>query len=506
MLTKLIDTSSFYRDEPQVTVLDPKDIKGSLVKQAMDSRVQEFASKIVPIHGKTYLHILAMGAGEFYGANRNADYFPENNLIDYHNTFETSPAHIFRNHVNKNPEIAIGRVIFSVYNERMHRVELIAELWDDKAPDIVDRIESGDWPKTSMATKTPFDICSICGNKARTREEYCEHLSEQLGKIYPDGRKVMALNVAPLRFFDISIVFRPADVTSSVLQKVASANEPVQSSVDAAIEAGLQDITFQKSATLKKLSELTKEIDGDVVASDPNLENLVNRVSDPSGDIIDVLKNYKLNEIFSTMGHLGISPSLSFLAELIGRKILGEEGRGIGPMASAYIDKTGVSDLMSFDRDFGEVTSPNIGIVNALLPSMKDSSYLPEYVEDRISHNKQASIYGFVPGTNVGYAGSGPTIEPTIYEKFREQNLKPEVNNKSSLMKILNSIVAIGGAALAAKWYITQVVKKKMEEQELNRGSNDVKIVLVKSASDYKLTYKLAKTAMVKLVQKKRID
>jgi hypothetical protein len=506
MLLKLIDTTSFYpQDEKLVSVIDPTDVKKGLVKQAMDSRVQEFASRITPSSGKTYLHIVAMGAGEYWGANRNADFFPESNLIDYHNTFETSPAHIFKNHVNKNPEIAIGRVIFSVYNERMHRVELIAELWNDKAPDVVQRIEDGDWPKTSMATKTPFDVCSVCSNKARTREEYCEHLTEELGRVYPDGRKVMALNIAPLRFFDISIVFRPADVTSSVLQKVASASEPVQSSVDAAIEAGLQDLTLQKSATLKKLSELIKEIEGDVVSADPSFDNLVSRVSDPKGEVIDILRNYKLNEIFSTFGHLGISPSVGFLAELIARKIMGEEGRGLGPITAAYIDQVGSDGMLDFDRDFGEITEPNLGVTHALIPYLGDSSYLPDYVEQRVALNKQASTFGYVQGTNVGFAGNGPKIEPTVYEKFREQNLKPEADNKSGLMKVLNTIVAIGGAAIAAKWYITQVIERKMKEQDLNRASDGVKIVLVKSASDYKLTYKLAKTAMLKLVQKKKI-
>lgn len=503
MLTKLIDTSSFFRDEPQVTVLDPRDLTGSLVKQATDSAIQEFASKITPVDGKTYLHILAMGAGEFYGANRNADYFPESNLIDYHNTFETSPAHIFRNHVNKNPEIAIGRVVFSVYNERMHRVELIAELWNDKAPDIVDRIESGDWPKTSMACKTPFDVCSICGNKARTREEYCEHLSEQLGKVYPDGRKVMALNLAPLKFFDISVVFRPADVTSAVLQKVAS-DAVATSSVDEALAIGLAELPMQKSAVLRKLSELTKEIEGDVVSIDPNLDNLVSRVSDPQGDVIDVLKNFKLNETFSTFGHLGISPSISFLAELIARKLMGAEGRGMGPMAEAYLAKSGADSLPEFDRDFGEVTEPNIAIIHLMTPHMAGSSYLPEHVEERVALNKQASVYGMVQGTNVGFTGNGPHIEPTIYEQFREQNLKAQQENKSALMNVLQAVAAIGGAALAAKWYITQVIERKMKEHDLNKSSNGVKIVLVKSASDYKLTYKLAKAAMVKLVQKKK--
>lgn len=502
MLTKLIDTSSFYQDEPQVTILDNRDLTGSLVKQATDSRVTEFASKIKPAQGKTYLHILAMGAGEFYGANRNADYFPEATLIDYHNTFETSPAHIFRNHVNKNPEIAIGQVVFSVYNERMHRVELIAELWDDKAPDVVEKIAAGDWPKTSMACRTPFDVCSICGNKAKTREQYCEHLSEQLGKIYPDGRKVMALNLAPLKFFDISIVFRPADVTSAVLQKVASTDEVI-GSVDEALAAGLSDITMNKSAALKKLSELLKEVEGDVVSIDPSFDNLVSRVSDPKGDVIDVLKNYKLNEVFSTLGHLGISPSLAFLAELIGRKILGSDARGIGPMAAAYVDKVGTSGITDFDRDFGEITEPNIGIVHALLPHMEDASYLPEYVENRVALNKQASVYGWHQGTNVGYSGNGPHIEPTLYEKFREQNLVQDAPRTSHLMKVLNTIVAIAGAALAAKWYVTQVIEKKMKEQDLNKVSVGVKIPLVKSASDYKLTYRLAKSAMLKLVRNK---
>jgi hypothetical protein len=506
MLLKLIDTSSFYSpDEAQVTILNHKDLAGSLIKQATDSRVQDFASKLTPIQGKTYLHILAMGAGEFYGANRNADYFPESNLIDYHNTFETAPAHIFRNHVNKNPAIAIGQVVFSVYNDRMHRVELIAELWNDKAPDIVDKIESGDWPKTSMACRTPFDVCSICGNKARIREEYCEHLSDHLGKVYPDGRKVMALNLAPLRFFDISIVFRPADVTSAVLQKVASESQVI-GSVDEALMAGLQDLPMQKTATLKKLSELTKEVDGDVVSIDSSLDNLVSRVSDPKESSIDILRNYKLNEVFSTLGHLGISPSVGFLAELIARKILGEEGKGLGPMAAAYIDKSGTADMLNFDRDFGEVTEPNMGIMHALIPSLHDSSYLPEYVEDRIHHNKEASMYGFVQGTNRGFTGNGPIIEPTVYEKFREQNLKADEGNKSALINVFNTIVAIGGAALAAKWYITQVIERKMKQQEQNKASDDVKIVLVKSASDYKLTYKLAKTAMLKLIQKKKID
>ncbi|MNK09995.1 hypothetical protein D3C87_280050 [compost metagenome] len=509
MLTKLIDTSSYYsKDEPQVSIIDIGNTKG-LLKQAADSAITEFASKLQPEKGKIYLHILAMGAGEYYGANRNADYFPEANLIDYHKTFETEPAHVFRNHVNKNPEIAIGKVIFSVYNERMHRVELIAEVWLDKAPDIEERIAAGDWPKTSMACKTPYDVCAICGNKASTRAQYCEHLSEELGRVYPDGRKVMALNVAPLRFFDISVVVRPADVTSAVLQKVAEETGQVVGSAELAEIEGLDKIaSTEKTATLKKLSEFIKEIDGDgvgdVIGADENLDTLLNRVKDPDFSIIEILRNYKLNEVFSTMAHMGITPSLSFLAELISRKLLGKEGEGIGSLAASFVSSVGAHNAPMFERDFGEITHPNIGVATALMPYLPGASYLPEHVENRVSMTKAAFETGsYVRGTNVGYAGNGPHIEPTIYERFKEQSLAPHAENRAGLLKVLNTIVAIGGAALAAKWYITQAIEKKMKEAELNRLPDGVKIVLVKSSSDYKLTYKLAKAAMVRLIQKK---
>ncbi|MBQ2619791.1 MAG: hypothetical protein IJF84_00460 [Thermoguttaceae bacterium] len=72
--------------------------------------------------------------------------------------------------------------------------------------------------------RVPFDVCSYCGNKASTREEYCEDvkdgghckaggLKENLGKIVKVGGELHHLhadNTKPY-FFDISHVFVPAD-------------------------------------------------------------------------------------------------------------------------------------------------------------------------------------------------------------------------------------------------------------------------------------------------------
>lgn len=490
-LIKLIDSDSFFDpNEQTVTVIDFNESKG-LLKKAADSRIQEFASRITPRTDKVYVHILALGAGEFYGPNKNLDWFGEHALLDYHKTFETSPAHLFKNHVNKNPEIAIGKVIYSIYNERMHRVELIVEVDRVAGTEFVAELDRGNFPKTSMACRTPADTCSICGNIASTRQSYCTHLRNDLGKMYPDGRRVMALNTHPLTFFDISWVVRPADVTSSVLQKLASEEEPIIGSAEMAEMEKLSAEGINKQAEIKKLSEFIKEMDGDISSYSDLLEPMLAKVRDPDLAIIDILRNFKLPEVFSTMAHLGISPSISFLAELIARKLHGDDYEGVGNLVASVVSQLGIAHMGIPEEENNVSANPMFAIANALMPYVPKSSYLPEYVE------KRATI---MPSTGVGFIGNGPHIEPTAYEKFRSINLGTD--EKTGLMKILHTIVALGGAALAAKWYITRLIEEKSKETSTTPSNTGVKILLVKSASDYRLTYKLAKAAMAKVLKK----
>ncbi|HET8686056.1 MAG TPA: hypothetical protein VFM18_05250 [Methanosarcina sp.] len=492
-MLKLIEIDShYYQDEPNVRILNPGSAN-ELVKQAADSNIAEFASKITAEAGRVYVHILAMGASEAWGANRNADAFPEQNLIEYHKTFETSPAHIFRNHVNKDPAIAIGQVVFSTYNTRMRRVELIAWIDKEKGRDIVERVERGEFPATSMACKTPYDVCSICGNEAHTRQEYCAHLSSELGRIYPDGRKVAALNVAPLKFFDMSIVVRPADVTSAVLQKVASA-EPTVGSAELAEILGLGE----KKASHAKLSEFIKEIDGGVVVdSSDSLDSIMGKVKDPSVDVIPHLNRHELGDVLNAMAHLGISPSIGFLADMIGHKIAGEDGIGVGSLIEGYILSNGISDLPIHDPDSSS-SSPNPAIIDILMPHVKQASLLPEFVSQRSVSDTNGM---YIPGTNIGYVGNGPHIEETPLDRWNRLVAQPEAKQKGGLIDMIKTLVTIGGAALAAKWYITKEIERKTKELS-NVQQPRIKIVLVKSANDYRATYRLAKRSMAKAIQK----
>lgn len=190
------------------------------VKVATAEALQTFMAGFTPNPQFLYLHVIAMGAGEYYGCNKNGDYFPEQWLISRHGTFETD-AKVFKEHKNKPTDPNYGHVAKAMYNHDMHRVELILAIDKEKAPDVVAKVESGGIPEVSMGTKVTHDCCSICGNKAKRKNEYCSHIRYELKRIRPDGKQAYMINVQPT-FFDISIVARRADRIALSLGKVAN--------------------------------------------------------------------------------------------------------------------------------------------------------------------------------------------------------------------------------------------------------------------------------------------
>lgn len=457
-MDKLLDSQSFFQeDEMQVRLLFQED--GGLTKEAAAAEIDDFVKAIKPREGFFYLHINAMGAGEWYGSNRNGDYFPESQLIKWHKTFETSPAHVFRHHVNKDPAIAIGKVIFSYYNPRMHRVELVAEVDKTKASAEYSRIMAGDFPMTSMACHTPFDVCSVCSNKATSRSMYCEHLNNHLNELLPDGRKVMSLNVGPLKFFDISIVIRPADVTSSVLQKVASDVSAIGSVEQAEME-GVQFEGRVKSASLKKIAvekvaDLIKHIDGEVAAGAENLDTILDRVVDPDMDIIPVLCQYSVEDLANAFAELGISPSLEFLATLLVSKGAGHEHSHLGVEAIKILLEMGPEALTQEHFILVpqvEEKEANPLLVKLLTKFIEGSSLAPSVVE------KRAATYVMPPPTRpTGY---------TNFEPGRKPIEKPVIAAPVEQPSGLKLLLTVAGSALVLKYVINSLVQSKLEKAQ----------------------------------------
>ena len=480
-MDKLLDIQSYYQpEEPTARLLF--DDGGMLTKEASAAEINEFVSHITPEEGFFYLHINAMGAGEYFGSNRNGDYFPEEQLIKWHKTFETSPAHVFRHHVNKDPAIAIGKVIYSYYNPRMHRVELVAKLDKTKAAAEYASIKRGVMPATSMACNTPFDVCSVCGNKAHTRQQYCEHLNSLINKMLPDGRKVMSLNLGPLKFFDISIVIKPADVTSSVLQKVAN-HSGVVSSVEAAESSGVSyDNRMVKSASIykmarEKIAELIKNIEGDVLSHSDNLDTILNAVHDPSESIFDVLKMFTVEHVLNAFAEHQISPSVEFLAEYISRCVLKSETKNLGQTAIETLLAVGpgsipyeLCDKVILDN-VGEIT-PNPMLSSLIGRFAATSSLKYEQVEKR-------AVYVAMPEPthHSGYTNWQPgRVIPTA-------PVQPPVEvPHSGLTKLL---LTIAGSALLAKYMINSLIEAKLRKADVNLTKQaSITIKLLESSAE----------------------
>jgi hypothetical protein len=218
--------------------------KTDLIKRAG----AEFAHKLLNIKfakDEVPVHLIAIGSTEDYGPNRNGDGFKRSCCEQYHDTF-VKHAKFYRDHLNKNPAKSYGVVKASAYHEPMKRIELICGLNSTKeaaernggliADKELEKLARGEDIGVSMACTIGYDVCSSCGNKARTRAEYCDSiengghckaggLRHNIGRCLDDGHVLHADNPHP-RFFDISHVFRPADriaYISGELSKAASA-------------------------------------------------------------------------------------------------------------------------------------------------------------------------------------------------------------------------------------------------------------------------------------------
>lgn len=182
-------------------------------------------------HDLEPVHSLALGASEAYGMNRNGDGFKEATCRACHPTF-VKFARAYRNHRNKAPDNPYyGVVKLSAYNEDMRRVELLTAYFKTKeaaerhggagiADEELEKLAKGEDISQSMACRVPHDICMSCGNKARTRAEYCTASTckaggckDNLARVVKIGRDAIHVGVDnpdPV-WFDFSKVWRPAD-------------------------------------------------------------------------------------------------------------------------------------------------------------------------------------------------------------------------------------------------------------------------------------------------------
>lgn len=281
-LTKIIKLDSTTPNgEARVQILNFSSIHR--IKTA--SEAKDYILNVKPKPGKTIVLVLAMGASEAYGPNRNGDAFSEQpipglveegeTLLDHYQTF--TDAGIYMHHVNTDKTKSMGKVLKAFYNKEMRRVELLLELDDIRAAKVVNRIKRGEYPAVSMGCKIKYDVCARCKNKASKPEFYCKH-AKKMNYIDPGtGKMNFVYNPSP-RLFDISFVFRPADRIAFTMKKVAHGDY-----VPSSASLGEQILTLnEKLSTVRKLSEMNKELLGQVVDANPRPKGKIKFLTDVS--------------------------------------------------------------------------------------------------------------------------------------------------------------------------------------------------------------------------------
>lgn len=290
MISKILDSGYSTSTGFPSSVLLPHFSKGFdkdvLHKQAscFEAEYDKFERK--PKH--QYIHLISVAAGETYGHNSRADFYngksydvtvpkPKRNgptiitldggISEFHKTFMQEGG-CYTEHCNKHdgakPQ---GYIVAEKYNEPMHRAELIIGVRDGEWDDDIQRLSQGKPLKFSIGADVSRDICSICGNIARTEGEHCDHYFNQRGGIDEEGNSIYVISDTGV-YHDISRVRVPAERIAFSIKKVASDNYNTITNSQPTIQPKLSSAKyFLKTAsaknrfdTLSKLSKIEKQI------------------------------------------------------------------------------------------------------------------------------------------------------------------------------------------------------------------------------------------------------
>ena len=363
MIRKRIQPTSWFGERPTTTLLDTYSKgfnKNQLQKIAADSFI--FNVDITPAKGKSYIHVITTGAGETYGSNTNGDFFNKQageytfsngktanlggGLKGYHNTFMKYGG-VYRNHFNsKKGAQKEGEVYAECFNPEMNRGELILELDSNKWHTDLTKLANNMPLMWSMGAGVPRDLCSVCGNSAPTRKDYCDHLKYAMLQLDKTGRQICAINDQP-HFHDISEVLTAADRIAFGLRKVAAANAGmvleeedltgIYLPIDLINKIGNRQ-ERSRSDLIYKLARIEKRIE--MEGTTPDERNLIDCFScneDNSEDIISKLKHIDLDKLMYALNENGVLlPPKAFVRIVTGKPA--EEIEGLEELPHAVKD------------------------------------------------------------------------------------------------------------------------------------------------------------------------
>jgi len=130
--------------------------------------------------GQTDALVIALGAYEGTGANRNGDIFKEAECLKHYKTFVKSGSRgkdgkhdgraLNRHHKNKPEDPKYGNIKAAAYNQKMKRIELVIGMDNDKCAEEIQKLAEGKQINVSMAAKVAYDKCFVAGTLVETTD------------------------------------------------------------------------------------------------------------------------------------------------------------------------------------------------------------------------------------------------------------------------------------------------------------------------------------------------
>jgi hypothetical protein len=356
---------------PLHIVHEPVDLKKVAADLKDELRVEKTANQ-------TDVHVIALGAYEGIGQNRNGDLFKEAECLKHYQTFLKSGKKdksgkydgraLNRHHKNKPEDPKYGNIKAAAYNKSMRRIELVVGLDNDKCAEEIQTLSKGGQINVSMAAKVASDVCTWCGHEAKDERGRCEHIPSKIGELNKRGEMCGMDNVSP-RWFELSIVGRPADRIGMSL-KLASSYAPKMTSDYMRIYGGfispevdnliLSKKASQKRELLKKIAAMEKRVEA--IARGESTEKKDKYVADEASKInaaeglseslLDELRKHEPDKLLKLLAEKGIvfSPE-DFVKYLFGDKL--KDSSIVSRMRLRL--PMGFSNLTEDDEDEGRV-------------------------------------------------------------------------------------------------------------------------------------------------------
>ena len=146
--------------------------------------------------------------------NNNKDIFPESELKKAAADWVGLP--LCRDHESSSVDGIRGIILDTHYDEKHKQIVGLCALDRVNYPDLARKVESGLVRYGSMGTAVETSVCSTCGNRAATLDEYCSHITNKTAH----GE----INVG-LKPIEYSLVVQPAEPGAVLLKCIASLQE-----------------------------------------------------------------------------------------------------------------------------------------------------------------------------------------------------------------------------------------------------------------------------------------